>query len=659
MVYDLHSADLGEVEGTIRMLGAEKFDEAKTVICISDVQVWGDTPPKLVEKTPQDPLTEEEQALLVQFQEEAESAPPEQPAEPPAEGEEPAPRKDGPKFYKQVPFEEADYSNRKAPDHYEAWKVLETLFLTTGMKKENLNVYIICAGVLYGQGEMVFGPLFMSAWLEHPPALRCSSPGSNPVPTIHVTDLCRTIKFVVESKPETHYIFAVDNTADRSQRSLMQGIASGIGTGQVEMLTKEELEGEDWLQPLSIDLWVTPSKLLIPPKAEDEEEAKLPFDWHCLAGLSANIKTLNEEYNQEKQLRPIKIFLTGPPAAGKTHYGKMLAEHYNVPLIQVAGVVAAASQLSTDLGDRIRAKLEELRETARAQPKAKEAKIESVRLPDDLLTEAFRWRLSQNHCRNRGFVLDGWPRTFQDAERLFLVKAPPVVSEDGAVEPSDDKLTLDKALFPENIILLREPSSQKQDFLLQRVKNLPEEQIAGSHYTEQGMNRRLARYREANASDKGDPAVQDFFARNGVEVFSVDCSKEEIEAFESVRIYIERSGRPDNFLEKAEDLNEQRLAYLQKRAAEDAANRQFEADRKMAMAQEDRNKREMRAMMQFDHIKEREEEIRKAREMPLRDYLMDNVIPALAEGLLEVCRVLPDDPVDYLAEYLFKHSSDS
>jgi adenylate kinase len=643
------------------MLGAEKFDEPKTVICISDVLVWGDTPLKLVEKTPQDPLTEEEQEILAQFQAETEAGVTEQPVDTPTEGEEPAPRKDGPKFYKQVPFEEGDYSNRKAPQQYEAWKTLETLFLTTGMKKENLNVYIICAGVLYGQGEMVFGPLFMSAWLERPPALLCSNPGSNQVPTIHVTDLCRAIKFVVESKPETHYIFAVDNTSDRSQRSLIQGIASGIGTGELDMRPKEELEVEEWLQPLSIDLWVTPSKLLIPPKAEDEEEPKMPFDWHCLAGLSANIKTLNEEYNKEKQLRPIKIFITGPPASGKTHYGKMLAEHYNVPLIQVHGVVEAASSLTSNLGDQIRAKLDELREAMQAKPKQKGAKAEVPRLPDDLLTEAFLWRLSQNHCRNRGFVLDGWPRTFQDAERLFLVKAPPVVSEDGAVEPSDDKLTLNKALFPENIIVLREPVSKdaKKDFLLQRVKNLPEEQIAGTHYTEQDMNRRMAKYREANASDRGDPAVQDFFARNGVEVFSVDCSKEAIEAFESLRIYIERSGRPDNFLEKAEDLNEQRLAYLQKKATEDLANRQFEADRKTAMAQEDRNKREMRAMMQFDRIKEREEEIRKAREMPLRDYLMDNVIPALAEGLLEVCRVLPDDPVDYLAEYLFKHSNDS
>lgn len=638
------------------MLGSEKFDEVKTVICISDVMVWGDTPPKLVEKTPQDPLNEEEQEILAQFQAQlAEEPPAEQPPattpREPVEGEEPPPaNKDQPKFYKQVSYEETEYSHRVAPAHYEAWKTLETLFLTTGMKRENLNVYIVCAGVLYGQGEMVFDTLFMSAWLEHPPALRCSNPGTNQVPTIHVKDLCKAIKFIVESKPEVHYILAVDNTVDRSQRSLIQGIATGIGTGEVMMCDKEELEEEEWVQPLSLDLWVTPSKLLIPPKTEEEEELRLPFEWHCLTGLSANIKTLNEEFNREKQLRPVTIFMTGPPASGKTYYGLKLAEHYNVPLIQVKEVVTAAARLSNDLGERIRTKLEELRENGKGKS--------APRLPDDLLTEAFRWRLSQNHCRNRGFVLDGWPRTYQDAERLFLVKPPPVIGEDGAVEPSDSTPTLDKSIYPENVIILREPPSNKH-FLFQRVKSLPEDRLTGTHYTEVDMIRRINQYRDRNASEKGDPAVQDFFARNGVEVFTVDCSKEEIETFESLRIYIERGGRPDNFLEKAEDLNSQRLAYLQKKAAEDLAARQFEADCKAAVSQEERNRREMRAMLQFERIKEREEEIRKARELPLRDYLMDNVIPVLAEGLLEVCRVLPDDPVDYLAEYIFKHSSDS
>jgi adenylate kinase len=35
---------------------------------------------------------------------------------------------------------------------------------------------------------------------------------------------------------------------------------------------------------------------------------------------------------------------------------------------------------------------------------------------------------------------------------------------------------------------------------------------------------------------------------------------------------------------------------------------------------------------------------------------MENIIPVLAEGMLEVCRVLPDDPVDFLSEFVFEHS---
>ena len=49
-------------------------------------------------------------------------------------------------------------------------------------------------------------------------------------------------------------------------------------------------------------------------------------------------------------------------------------------------------------------------------------------------------------------------------------------------------------------------------------------------------------------------------------------------------------------------------------------------------------------------------ELLEARSLPLRRYLMKNVIPSLTEGLLETCKVMPEDPVDYLAEYLFRVS---
>ena len=42
---------------------------------------------------------------------------------------------------------------------------------------------------------------------------------------------------------------------------------------------------------------------------------------------------MKEECSKERGLKPIKIFITGPPASGKSHFAKQLAEHYNVPHI--------------------------------------------------------------------------------------------------------------------------------------------------------------------------------------------------------------------------------------------------------------------------------------------------------------------------------------
>jgi len=53
-------------------------------------------------------------------------------------------------------------------------------------------------------------------------------------------------------------------------------------------------------------------------------------------------------------------------------------------------------------------------------------------------------------------------------------------------------------------------------------------------------------------------------------------------------------------------------------------------------------------------VKQQEEEALRQAAAPLRAYLMDNVMPTLTQGLIEVCKARPDDPVDYLAEFLFK-----
>jgi len=37
---------------------------------------------------------------------------------------------------------------------------------------------------------------------------------------------------------------------------------------------------------------------------------------------------------------------------------------------------------------------------------------------------------------------------------------------------------------------------------------------------------------------------------------------------------------------------------------------------------------------------------------------MDNVVPHLTEGLINLCKDIPNDPVDFLAEYLLQRADE-
>ena len=114
-------------------------------------------------------------------------------------------------------------------------------------------------------------------------------------------------------------------------------------------------------------------------------------------------------------------------------------------------------------------------------------------------------------------------------------------------------------------------------------------------------------------------------------------------------------GKPFNF----------RPTFFERRIMERkrAAEVQAEKDRKRAADEaealrkaQEREQRELEAKRRMDEVARQEMELLEARAMPLRNYLMENVIPTLTTGLLEVCKIQPDDPVDFLAEWLFKNN---
>ena len=72
-----------------------------------------------------------------------------------------------------------------------------------------------------------------------------------------------------------------------------------------------------------------------------------------------------------------------------------------------------------------------------------------------------------------------------------------------------------------------------------------------------------------------------------------------------------------------------------------------------ALAVED-SKKQAEWKAKLAEVKRQEQEALELAASPLRTYLMKNVMPTLTQGLLEVCKSRPEDPVDWLAEYLFK-----
>lgn len=57
------------------------------------------------------------------------------------------------------------------------------------------------------------------------------------------------------------------------------------------------------------------------------------------------------------------------------------------------------------------------------------------------------------------------------------------------------------------------------------------------------------------------------------------------------------------------------------------------------------------------HVQKHMKELDSCDDLNMRQFLMKYIIPVLTEGMIDVWKVGPLDPVDYLAEYIFKRSN--
>lgn len=160
IIYDLLTANYEEVDYVIKTLKTSDLANEKTLILLSSVMTWVNTPPKY-QKELEEGEEPEEGAEEGEGEAEAEEEVP--------EGEEEEEEKDENgeplKKKKVLFFKESDHHLRVPLQAYQTLKTLETLALSSVKNQPKLKVHVLCSGVRYGNGEREFFDLFKQAWL--------------------------------------------------------------------------------------------------------------------------------------------------------------------------------------------------------------------------------------------------------------------------------------------------------------------------------------------------------------------------------------------------------------------------------------------------------------------------------------------------------------
>ena len=68
---------------------------------------------------------------------------------------------------------------------------------------------------------------------------------------------------------------------------------------------------------------------------------------------------------------------------------------------------------------------------------------------------------------------------------------------------------------------------------------------------------------------------------------------------------------------------------------------------------------EKKSVSRLSSVASHMKELEAADELNMRQYAMKYIIPLLTEGMIDVWKVGPLDPVDYLADYIFKKSGEA
>ncbi|XP_054386466.2 adenylate kinase 7 isoform X5 [Pongo abelii] len=325
----------------------------------------------------------------------------------------------------EVPFTEEDYRRRKSHPNFLDHINAEKMVLKFGKKARKFATYVVAAGLQYGAEGGILHTFFKMAWLGEIPALPVFGDGTNVIPTIHILDLAGVIQNVIDHTPKPHYLVAVDESV-HTLEDIVKCISKNTGPGKIQKIPRENAYltkdlTQDCLDHLLVNLRM--EALFV--------KENFNIRWAAQTGFVENINNILKEYKQSRGLMPIKICILGPPAVGKSSIAEELARYYKLHHIQLKDVISEAiAKLEAIVAPKDVGEGEEEVEEEEEEENVEDAQelLDGIKesmeqnagqLDDQYIIRFMKEKLKSMPCRNQGYILDGFPKTYDQAKDLF------------------------------------------------------------------------------------------------------------------------------------------------------------------------------------------------------------------------------------------------
>ncbi len=214
-------------------------------------------------------------------------------------------------------------------------------------------------------------------------------------------------------------------------KQITKAVSKHIGTNKVKLCQKEDALLNPEISQSDFDMLLLDLRM---DAAYVKENMQLK--WQCESGFVENINKLVKEYKAARNLVPFKVCILGPPGVGKTTVSQQLAAHYKIHHVNIKDVVSQAIENLNRQAKRAEAEAdkpstgeegeeaeeeeeEELPDLSELETINDQLENNNGRLEDTLVIKFFKEKLMSKACQNQGFVLDGFPKTRDQALALF------------------------------------------------------------------------------------------------------------------------------------------------------------------------------------------------------------------------------------------------